>query len=286
MMKKVSDILYDVRKDGYAIGAFNVINIEMIQAVFSASQETKTPVIVQFTESTMKYVGGKTIFHTIENMAKWYYPDVCFGIHLDHGKSMEIVQECLEIGVPSVMFDGSRREYEENISLTKQVVEMSHKRKVCVQGELGSVPYKSEVSSDIDAWDTYMTNPDQAVDFVKRTGIDTLAVAIGNAHGMMKERFEPDYDRLSKIAQGVSLPLVIHGASDWDVLRVREVVSRGVACFNVDTSSRVAFAQSLSKTFKEAEEIEIDIRKVLGNAREAMKEAVKEKIQMFRGISE
>ncbi len=285
MIKKVSEILYDARKEGYAVGAFNVINIEMIQAVFTASQETKTPVILQFTESTMKYVGGKTIFHTIENIAKWYYPDVCFGIHLDHGKSIEIVQECLEMGVPSVMFDGSRREYEENVSLTKHVVEMSHSKNACVQGELGSVPYKSEVSSDIETWDAYMTNPDQAIDFVQRTGIDTLAVAIGNAHGMMKERFEPDYNRLSEIVQRVSLPLVIHGASDWDISRVQEVVSRGVSCFNVDTSSRVAFAQSLSKTFKASEEIEIDIRKVLGNARGAMKEAVKEKIQMFRGIS-
>lgn len=284
MMKKVSEILYEARKEGYAVGAFNVINIEMIQAVFSAAQEMKTPVILQFTESTMKYVGGKTIFHTIENIAQWYYQDVCFGIHLDHGKSIEVVQECLEMGVPSVMFDGSRREYEENILLTRQVVEMSHAKNACVQGELGSVPYKSEVSSDIEAWDAYMTNPDQAIDFVKKTGIDTLAVAIGNAHGMMKERFEPDYDRLREIAEKVSIPLVIHGASDWDAPRVKEVVLRGVSCFNVDTSSRVAFAESLAKTFRGSEEIEIDMRKALGNAREAMKESVKEKIKMFRGI--
>jgi len=283
MLENVAEMLTEARKEGKALGAFNVVNIETAHAVLSAAQETNAPVIVQFTESTMRYIGGRAIFHAIKNLAQWYYPNVRVGIHLDHGKSLEVVHHCLEMGVESVMYDGSRKKYTDNVEFTRQVVEIAHKHGACVQGELGSVPYAGERESDTQGWDEYMTNPDQAVDYVTRTGVDTLAVAIGNAHGMTKERSEPDYDRLSAISKEVSIPLIMHGASDWDAKRVHEVMARGVSCFNVDTNSRVAYVSSLAHSLKDFDGTNFDIRGILGDAQEAMKESVKEKIKMFRG---
>ena len=280
MIENVSDLLVEARREKYAIGAFNVMNLETTHAVFLAAKETRMPVIIQFTESTMKYVGGRAIFFLIKNLSEWYYPDVRLGIHLDHGKDIEMIHRCLEMGLPSVMFDGSRRDYEENVRLTAQVVRMGHEKGVSVQGELGSVPYAKEVSGEVD-WDAYMTDPEQARDFVSRTGVNTLAVAIGNAHGMTKERAVPDYERLSKIVEKINIPIVIHGASDWQEDRVHEVISRGVSCFNVDTNSRVAFAQSLLRSVQNGEMEKADLRKILGDARDSMQDAVEKKIRMF-----
>jgi len=282
MIETVHEMLGKARKEGYALGAFNVVNLETIHAVLSAAQELRSPVMLQFTESTMNYIGGRAIYHSIDNLARWYYPEVSLGIHLDHGKSVEIVEQCIDMGVPSVMYDGSRKEYTDNVEFTKRIVEKAHTKKVSVQGELGSVPYVSEGVSEESAWDAYMTDPDQALDFVEKTGIDTLAVAIGNAHGFTKERSQPDYDRLSEIAKRVSIPLVMHGASDWDEERVGEVVNRGVSCFNVDTNSRVAFVGNLAHSLKSLDGTNFDLRKILGDAQEAMKQSVREKIMMFR----
>jgi fructose/tagatose bisphosphate aldolase len=130
-------------------------------------------------------------------------------------------------------------------------------------------------------WDRFMTDPGQAEDFVKQTGIDTLAVAIGNAHGFFKERSVPDYDRLSMISKNVSIPLVLHGASDWENGRVKEVIGRGICCFNVDTSIRMAVVNSLIKKSCNTGEVSYDVRKILGDAREAVKHTVMNKIKYF-----
>jgi fructose-bisphosphate aldolase class II len=284
MMENVAKLLQEARDGGYAIGAFNVLNLETTHAVLDAAKETDSPVIVQFTESTMNYIGGRAIFQSIKNLAEWYYPDVRVGIHLDHGKSLEIVERCVAMGVPSIMYDGSRQRLEDNIAMTKRAVELCRKNNASIQGELGSVPYVGERAEFADKdWDKYMTNPEEAEMFVRETGVDTLAVAIGNAHGMARERSVPDYERLEMIAEKVSVPLVMHGASDWDEARVREVIKRGVSCFNVDTNSRVAFVASLAHSMKDFNGTNFDVRKILGDARRAMKESVKEKIVMFRG---
>jgi len=163
--------------------------------------------------------------------------------------------------------------------MTKKIVEIAHGRDVVVQAELGNVPYLGEMQMENIEWEKYMTDPDQAVEFVKETGIDTLAVAIGNAHGFFRERSEPDYDRLALIAQHISIPLVMHGASDWQNGRVKEVISRGISCFNVDTALRLAFIGGLREALLAEEET--DLRKVLTKAKEHTKDAVKEKILTF-----
>lgn len=281
MITSVKQILSDAQKGGYAVGAFNTTNLETTRAIIDAAKEMKSPVIVQITEKTMEYAGGRAIFNLVKNSAEFYAPKIPVGIHLDHGKSVEIIERCAEIGFPSVMYDGSRKIFADNVSVTKEVVEFCHKKGLAVQGELGSVPYLGETGmNDID-WDKYMTDPEDAGRFVSETGIDALAVAIGNAHGFFKERKEPDYKRLEDIRQKVSVPLILHGASDWENGKVVEVIRRGISCFNVDTATRLAFVNSLVKAVRGQNDVSFDIRKLLGDAREAVKKTVKEKIRFF-----
>lgn len=278
MIRTTRELLDEAREGGYAVGAFNTVNLETTKAILDAARELASPVIIQVTEKTTNYAGGRVLFNLIRNMAEFYHSELPVSIHLDHGRSMEVVDRAVETGFPSVMYDGSRNSYNDNVRVTKRVVELAHEKDVSVQGELGNVPYLSEASGDI-PWDEYMTDPEQAKAFVEETGIDTLAVAIGNAHGFARERKEPDYDRLSAIRESVSVPLVLHGASDWENGRVEEVIKRGISCFNVDTAIKLAFVGELSRVVQEGDET--DIRKLLEPAREAARETVKRKIELF-----
>lgn len=271
-------LLDEAKKNGYAVGAFNTVNLETTKAILQAAQEMRSPVVVQMTEKTLDYAGGRAMFHLVKNLAEFYFPDIPVAIHLDHGKSMEIVERSIEIGFPSVMYDGSRHSYSDNVRVTKRVVGIAREKGVSVQAELGNVPYLSEVSGNIN-WDDYMTDPEEAARFVDETGIDTLAVAIGNAHGFTKERDEPDYERLEKIAKNVSVPLVLHGGSDWEDGRAKKVIELGISCFNVDTATRLAFIGAISRMVASGDETEI--RKILGSGMRAVQEMVMKKMQLF-----
>ncbi len=281
MITNVREMLEKARSEGYAIGAFNTVNLETTRAIILAAKEMGSPVIVQVTEKTFDYIGGRAIFNAIKTMAECYAPNIPIGIHLDHGKSFEVVERAMEIGFTSVMYDGSRKEYVDNLMVTKKIVNLAHMRNISVQAELGNVPYLGETDMQSVDWEKYMTDPIQAVEFVQETGIDTLAVAIGNAHGFFQEREEPDYERLKAIAEQISIPLVLHGSSDWNRERVRTVIGMGISCFNVDTSVRLAFIGATKKRFTENDET--DIRKLLGVGMEAVKTVVKEKIEMYGG---
>ena len=279
MIVDVKQLLTEAKAGGYAVGAFNTVNLETTKAIIEAAKELSSPVIVQMTEKTFDYAGGRAMYQLTKNIAEFYAPEIPVGIHLDHGKSFEVVGRTMDIGFSSVMYDGSRKDYVDNLMMTKKIVEIAHGRGVVVQAELGNVPYIGEMQMETVAWEKYMTNPDQAAQFVQETGIDTLAVAIGNAHGFFRERSEPDYERLSSIAQLVDIPLVLHGASDWQNGRVTEVIKRGISCFNVDTAVRLAFIGGLREVLQS--EDESDLRKVMGKAKEAAREAVKGKILAF-----
>lgn len=279
MIYGTKELLERAKAEGYAVGAFNTVNVETTRAIIEAAIEERSPVIVQVTEKTLDYAGGRAIFNFVKNTAEFYAAEIPIAIHLDHGKSFEVVERSIEIGFPSVMYDGSRKAYADNLAMTKKIVEYAHSRNISVQGELGSVPYLGEVSMEEVAWEEYMTDPVQAEEFVRETGIDTLAVAIGNAHGFFRERSEPDYDRLSAIASRVTIPLVLHGASDWHNGRVVEVIKRGISCFNVDTAVRLAFIGGLRKMLDSGDET--DLRKILGAAREETKDTVRQKMKMF-----
>lgn len=279
MLANVKTLLNDARAGTYAVGAFNAVNLETIRAIIDTAKELSSPVIVQVTEKTFDYAGGRAIFHLIKNIAEWYAPDIPVGIHLDHGKSFEVVERAMDIGFTSVMYDGSRKTYADNSMMTKKIVEIAHSRDIVVQAELGNVPYLGEMQMENIQWEQYMTDQDQAEQFVKETDIDTLAVAIGNAHGFFRERSEPDYERLEAIAKRVAVPLVLHGASDWNNGHVQEVIKRGISCFNVDTAIRLAFIGGMREALRAEEET--DLRQVLGIARAHTKAAIKEKILSF-----
>lgn len=279
MLVNVKTLLEEARAGKYAVGAFNTVNLETTRAIIETAKELSSPVIVQVTEKTFDYAGGRAIFHLIKNIAEFYAAGIPVGIHLDHGKSFEAVERAMDIGFTSVMYDGSRKEYVDNCMTTKKIVEIAHSRGIVVQAELGNVPYLGEVQMENIEWEKYMTDPDQAAQFAEETGIDTLAVAIGNAHGFFRERSEPDYARLEAIAKRVQAPLVLHGASDWHNGRVTEVIGRGISCFNVDTALRLAFIGGLREVLRAEEET--DLRKVLNKAKEHTKEAVREKIISF-----
>lgn len=279
MIANVKELLEKAKAGGYAVGAFNTVNLETTRAIIEAAKELSSPVIIQMTEKTFDYAGGRAIYQLTKNIAEFYAPEIPVGIHLDHGKSFEVVGRAMDIGFASVMYDGSRKDYVDNLMMTKKIVEIAHERGVVVQAELGNVPYIGEMQMETVDWTKYMTDPDQAAQFVKETGIDTLAVAIGNAHGFFRERSEPDYGRLASIAELVDVPLVLHGASDWENGRVTEVIKRGISCFNVDTATRLAFIGGLREVLQS--EDETDLRKVLGKGQAAVKEAVKAKILAF-----
>ncbi len=281
MIVSVKEILQKAKDGGYAVGAFNTVNLETTQAIIEAALEMRSPVIIQITEKTMNYTGGRAIFNLAKNIAEFYAPGVPAGIHLDHGKSFEVIERAVEIGFTSVMYDGSRKEYPDNLAMTRKIVEYCHKKGVSVQAELGSVPYIGEMGIEELTWDKYMTDPGQAEEFVKETGIDSLAVAIGNAHGFVKERREPDYARLEMINKNLNIPLILHGSSDWENGRVAEVIKRGIACFNVDTAIRMAFVNNLMNALKFQGGVSFDIRKLLGDAKGAVRQAVKDKIKIF-----
>ena len=282
MIVSVKHLLSVARREGFAVGAFNIVNVETAQAVLGAAREKDAPVILQFTESTLRYLSLEGALGLLFLMEERVFPEVVASIHLDHGKHPEHILQAIQKGIPSVMYDGSRSPYEENLQQTKSIVEAARKRGVDVQAELGNVPYQKEVAGEEIRWEEYMTDPEQAEAFVQETGVDTLAVAIGNAHGLTKERSEPDYERLKEIARRLpETPLVLHGASDWEGERVKKVIKEGISCFNVDTSTRTAFVEKLQETLT-AKEVSRDIRFHLGMAREAAQKSVEHKIELFQ----
>lgn len=283
MLVSPKKLLEHAQAGRYALGAFNTVNLETTRAILEAAAECHSPVIIQMTEKTFQYGGGQVMYHLVKNVADFYFADVPLAIHLDHGRNTAVVREALAMGFKSVMMDASTLTYEENVSMTKEIVHEAHAQGAVVQGELGNVPYKGEILdlAHMD-WDRYMTRPDQAEAYVRATDIDTLAIAIGNAHGSFPERSEPDFDRLIAIRACIDLPLILHGASDWEGENVRKAIENGITCFNVETATKTAFIETLRATLPENDAV--DIRKILMPAREAFKEAVKKKMELFGSV--
>lgn len=287
----------------YAIGAFNVNNMEIIQGIIQAAEEEKSPLILQVSAGARKYAGQKYIIKLME--AALEEADLPIALHLDHGQTFEICRDVIDGGFTSVMIDGSHLPFEENIALTKQVVECAHERNVWVEAELGRLAgVEDEVSSEENVY----TEPDEAVEFVERTGCDSLAIAIGTSHGAYKFKGEPklDFDRLEKISGMLpGYPLVLHGASSVlpefvkmanqyggevaDAKGVpedflRKAARSGVCKINIDTDIRLAMTAVIRKYFRENPQ-EFDPRKYLGPARQAVKDMVQHKIKNVLGSS-
>ncbi len=296
-------ILQKALKDGYAVGAFNFANLEILKSILKASEEAKAPVIAQMSESAISFMGKdylKGIVETAKKQAK--YP-VCF--HLDHGKDLEAVKTAIEIGCDSVMIDASSYEYEENVRITKEVVDYAHNKNVWVEAELGALSgIEDEVN--VSAENSHYTNPAQAKDFVERTGIDSLAVAIGTSHGAYKFKGDAElrFDILEEIEKEIpNTPLVLHGASSVEEKYVEKFCAlggdikgakgvtpeilnkaskRNVCKINVDTDLRIAFTSSILEHCKNNPQ-NIDYRKYLAYGIDEVKNLIVQKITNLGG---
>lgn len=281
MLADVKEILLNAQKGGYAVGAFNVSNMETVQGIVMAAIERRSPIVVQITESAMKYAGAKELAELVKVVIKERSEDVPIGLNLDHGKSIEIVRKAIDLGFTEVMIDGSRLTFDDNKNLTKRVVSLAHENNIPVQAELGIVPYLGEIDISEISWESLMTDPEKAKQFVDYTGVDFLAVAIGNAHGFFREPDKCDWKRLGIIANKVKIPLVLHGASDWSKEKIVNAVKGGICCFNVDTDIRLAFMHQLCQIIGGDKCTITDPRKVMDPVRTAIKKKVIEKINIF-----
>ncbi|MEI6288566.1 MAG: class II fructose-bisphosphate aldolase [bacterium] len=282
MIVHIKKIIGSVNRGQYAIGAFNTYNLESTIAILRAAEAAKSPAIIQISEATVKYAGLETIFAIIEKVAKAELKKVPVAIHLDHGKDLKLISECIKVGLSSVHMDASALPFEENIATTKKAVQMGHAKGVWVQGELGCLFGKEGMSkADLPKDRTaFMTDPSKASEFVKRTGIDTLAVAVGTIHGFFEGEEKIDFGRLSQIVKNVRLPLVLHGGSGVSDVQIKKAVAGGVGIINIDTELRMAFTETLRQTLKKEKEF-YDPRKLLLPSIDAVSQKAQAKMAMF-----
>lgn len=272
MLVTTKKMLNDARDGGYAVGAFNAENAEMVWAIVNAAEELKAPVIIQTTSSTLKYFPPAYFANMVKAAAASV--SVPVAIHLDHGASFELAKACIDSGYTSVMIDGSALPYEENIRVTQKVRDYADSFGIPVESELGKIGGKED---DTESDEDQYTDPAQAADFVSRTGISSLAVAIGTAHGIYAKKPVLDFNRATLIKKAVSIPLVMHGASGLSDEALREGVEKGMAKINFATELRIAFTDAVKAHMAEHPN-DFDPKKYLGTARIAVKELVKSKI--------
>jgi tagatose 1,6-diphosphate aldolase GatY/KbaY len=269
-------MLQKARREGYAVVAFNVHTLEMLQAVVDAAEETKSPLILQTTVGTVKHLGPEYIAAIARVAAD--QASVPIALHLDHCTEFDIIVRCIRAGYTSVMIDASKYPFEENVRMTKRVVEIAAPVGVNVEAELGKV---GGVEDDIVVADheALLADPQECAEFIKLTGVPTLAPAIGTAHGMYKGEPKIDFERIRRIAELVPNPLVLHGGSGIPEDQVKRCVSLGMAKMNVATELRIVFTDAIKAVFV-ANPDENDPRKYMGPAKQALKEAAKEKMRL------
>ena len=266
------EMIYAARKGGYAVPAFNAENLEMVQAIVAAAEKMKSPVMIQTTPSTVKYLTLRQAVAMVKAEAE--AASVPVALHLDHCESYEDVMAAVEAGYTSVMIDGSKLPYEENIAVTKKVVEDAHKAGVTVEAELGTVGGKEDGHSAEIAY----TDPAEALDFFSKTGVDIFAVAIGTAHGFYKGEPKLNFELLEKLAEKIEAPLVLHGGSGVPDEMIKRTISLGINKVNYATELRA----SMTKAVREAltDEGIIDPKKFLGKGRQAVIDLCCKKIEV------
>ena len=268
-------MLLDAQKGGYAVGAFNVENMEMVMAVIAAAEELRAPLMLQTTPSTIKYAGLDMYLANVKAAAERASVPVC--LHLDHGDSFDLAMRALRTGYTSIMIDGSHNVFEENIAVTKAVADACRPSGIPVEAELGKVGGKED---DLDGGEgNGYTDPLEAKEFVERTGVTSLAVAIGTAHGVYKGVPKLDLDRLAEIRKVVDIPLVLHGASGLSEEAVVESIKRGICKVNFATEIRIAYTDGV-KEFLAANPDAFDPKKYGKVAMEHVKAIVETRMKM------
>ncbi len=294
------EVYAEANREHFAVGHFNVSNLEFTQAVVRIAAELNAPVIIGVSESGIKYAGVHNLVAMVKTEAERV--TVPIALHLDHGPSPEVARECIDAGFTSVMIDGSHHPLEENIRVTREVADYAHKYGVTVEAELGRLG-GIEDNVKVDERDAFLTDPDEAEQFVKESGCDALAIAVGTSHGAYKFKDEAklDFDRIATVKKRLGIPLVLHGASGVPQELVekltryggvmagakgvpdeayRRAIDCGINKINIDTDLRLAFAATVRQTLAEKPEL-FDPRKMLAPARDAIAEVVRQKIELF-----
>lgn len=298
MLVNGNEILQKAHTEGYGVGAFNFVNFEMLNSIFMAANEAKSPIIVQASEGAIKYMGIDMVVGMAQTMAK-RYPHIPVALHLDHGTSFESCKKAVDAGFTSVMIDASHHPFKENLEMTKEVVAYAHSKGVSVEAELGRL-MGIEDNISVDEKDAVLINPDEAEEFVKATKVDYLAPAIGTSHGAFKFKGEPklDFDRLQEVKRRTNIPLVLHGASAIpDYVReaflatggdlkgskgvpfafLQEAVKGGINKVNIDTDLRIAFIAEVRKVAN-ADNAQFDLRKFFTPAMDAVTKIMVERM--------
>lgn len=278
MLVHIKEIITEAEKGGYAVGAFNIHNLESALGVAQAANHAKSPAIIQVSESTIKYMGLKPITHIVSTIAKNIAANVPIALHLDHGKSFDSIFECINAGFTSVHIDASHLPLDENINLTKHVVNVAHAKKIWVQGEVGAMigghGTRSKYLKNIPIADA-----DEVIEFVRKTGVDTIAAAIGTAHGSF-ENENIRFDLLKKIKEKTKKPFVLHGGSGVKEAQIRQAIKLGVNIINIGTDIKIAFCEALIKNCAKNKN-ETDPRILLKPTIGAVEETVMKKMKLF-----
>lgn len=277
MLVTGKEILDHASKNNYAVGAFNIVDMEMLQAVIAAAEAEKSPVFVQTTEGALSYAGYGYLSAMVRYAAENAKVPVAF--HLDHGGSFETAMKCLRHGWTSVMIDGSHHPFEGNVEVTSRVVAAAHAMGVSVEAELGRLG-GVEDNISVDEKDAMFTDPKEAHEFVERTGVDYLAIAIGTAHGKYKGVPKLDIDRLKKIKSDLNMPIVLHGASGVGPDQIEMAIANGVNKINIDTDLRCAYTDKVREILDADKEV-FDLRKIIGPARDNVQATVAAKMRQF-----
>ncbi len=277
MLVTGKEVLDQANLGNYAIGGFNISNMESLQAVVGAAEKLNFPVILQTSEGAIKYAGLECLSSMVKSVADRF--DVPVVLHLDHGTTYETIVKCIANGWTSVMIDGSHHDLDGNIRVTKEIVKIAHACGVSVEAELGKLSGVEDQIS-VSEKDAQYTDPEEAKIFVEETGVDSLAIAIGTAHGLYKGEPKLDFERLSEIKSLLGIPIVLHGASGINYQDLRMAIKLGVNKINIDTDIRLAFRFGVKEIFENRPE-EFDIRKICGNARLHMQKIIEEKIKVF-----
>ncbi|MFP7298577.1 class II fructose-bisphosphate aldolase [Neobacillus niacini] len=274
----MKEMLIKAKAEGYAVGQFNLNNLEFTQAILQAAEAEKSPVILGVSEGAARYMGGfKTVVKMVEGLLEDYKITVPVAIHLDHGSSFEKCKEAIDAGFTSVMIDASHHPFEENVATTSQVVEYAHSKGVSVEAELGTVGGQED---DVVAEGVIYADPAECKALVERTGIDCLAPALGSVHGPYKGEPQLGYKEMEEIGNATGLPLVLHGGTGIPTHDIQKSISLGTAKINVNTENQIASAKAVRETLA-AKPNEYDPRKYLGPARDAIKATVIGKMREF-----
>ncbi|MBI5065543.1 class II fructose-1,6-bisphosphate aldolase [Candidatus Woesearchaeota archaeon] len=298
MITTSKELLDKAYKNKYAVGHFNIYNLETIQSVINACEKLNSPAILATSEGAIEYAGHKELFLMIKTLAE--ESKVPFAIHLDHGRNSEIIKKCIQLGYTSIMFDGSKKEFEENVKQTEKVVNLCEDKNISVEGELGTIGGAEE---DVTSRKILLTDSNKAKEFIERTGIDCLAVAIGTSHGAYKfvasKRPQLDIRRLQEINKLCQIPLVLHGASEVPkqlvklankygakikdvrgvpLTQLKQAIKNGIAKVNTDTDLRLAFTSGIRHQLA-VNKTEFNPRSFFSEGKKEMQKVVEQRIK-------